>query len=256
MDPLEIVKKVKAILEFDRNTIVGIITGCILGFSPVFLIWRYYWRLDLFQRCKQYRNERDELFQESLAMADELEREQSNNRKLQEDNCDLQAKLSQLAGEPPSPTREPLDISPPKSNERTPQEAESLPLVTNSQEIEENVKLFDNYLSGDSTERQFARQLLVYGKCFVVLRESERLCFAPSKFVGYTINSRAKYEAHLPELDGRKTNKAINSVLQYDCTVNEEANQEFRKYCERAGRTVSIGNHRRFWIIDSGKGTS
>src|SRR5260370_75432 len=213
MDPLEIIKKVKEILELDKNTIVGIISGFILGIIPAFFIWRHYWRLDLFQRCKQYKSERDGLLQELLRETDKLDMEHDKNIKLQEECRDLQMKLSQLGQEshPPELKLPPADPIPP--------EATSLPLVAKRQEIEDNVKLFDKYLSGDSTEREFARYSLVRGKCFVLLREGGRSYFAPSKFVGYTNDNRAKYEAHVGYLDGRATNAAISSVLHHESTL-------------------------------------
>jgi hypothetical protein len=110
------------------------------------------------------------------------------------------------------------------------------------------VKRFDKYLSGDSTEREFALQSLVYGKCFVVLREGGRSYFAPSKFVGYTNNNREKYEAHFDYLDGRTTNIALKSVLKHDCKEVEEVNQQFRSICEQAGRTVGE-KQCKFWKI-------
>ena len=139
-------------------------------------------------------------------------------------------------------------------------------LVKDRNDILENAKRFDEYLTCDNVaEHEFALQALTRGRCFVVIKNNEKFKFYPSKFVGYKNNSVKDYndclgtaeplseeksclygDAAYFDFDGRMSNKAINAILKCKCINDYAMSERFIEYCQSLGLKGS--DKKKFWL--------
>lgn len=123
-------------------------------------------------------------------------------------------------------------------------------LVKNFDEISKNIQTIDKYWNNhDLTEYVFS--LIKRGTCFVVVKINEEFRFYPSRFVGYTANTRHLYSNNL-EKDGRVTNKAISKIIGKVPLILEKLDKEYCRFCERLEITPNLkgvfGVKRKFWL--------
>lgn len=77
-----------------------------------------------------------------------------------------------------------------------------------------NLQLLDQYaLSSDSATQEFYHNLMRLGNNFVVAEIDGQVFFGPSRFIGYAGNDIHKHTADASGIDGRVTNRAIDSLL-------------------------------------------
>ncbi|MBK4737355.1 HNH endonuclease [Noviherbaspirillum sp. DKR-6] len=117
----------------------------------------------------------------------------------------------------------------------------------------ENVDTLRSYSSSPHAEdREYARQLIRQGVCFVVHVAGGEPFFAPSRFVGYKANTRAAH-ATSPTKDGRITNEVINIIAGSKPNHSEALELEYQQFCTRLGikprDKAPFGASRRFWIL-------
>ncbi|HWP30818.1 MAG TPA: hypothetical protein VNK96_03695 [Fimbriimonadales bacterium] len=119
-------------------------------------------------------------------------------------------------------------------------------LISTKQELLNNLQTFVSYSKSNlEAEREFFRESLSRGKCFVV--DENGAHFAPSRFLGYVANNMPEHKRD-EEKDGRITNNAINKILQSRPVQNNEIEQRFIQYCEENGvRLYKI--KRKYWSL-------
>ena len=114
-------------------------------------------------------------------------------------------------------------------------------------DIEENLRTLDGYRhSKDYEDREFYKNLIRRGRCFVIHREKGKLLIGPSRFVGYVGNNRQRHLAN-DYKDGKRTNPTITGIRGYPPTENRSLDQEHRKLCQELGVTA-YNVKRTFWL--------
>ena len=125
--------------------------------------------------------------------------------------------------------------------------------VSRWSEVEANVRLLSSYLAnGRSLDAQFAESLVRDGICFVVVRHRGGDFFAPSRFVGYTANSRRAHAQNETKYGG-ETNNALISLSGSKPKRSQRLEREYRVFCAQLGinprPTGSFGVIRQFWDL-------
>ena len=125
--------------------------------------------------------------------------------------------------------------------------AERMQLITNLQQLDENITTFDTYLNSAGDERSEALGYVARGRCFVVVDKPDGKRFYPSRFIGYAGNTLAKHALNTPR-DGRKTNAAIDEILGERSSEHEspELNDAFQDFCDELGIYPDDKEHK-FW---------
>lgn len=128
---------------------------------------------------------------------------------------------------------------------------DAMELITETTELFENVSRLNEYLHKSDTDRDFARDLIRRGICFVVTQQNGNAFFSPSRFVGYRGNT---HHDHLrnEEKDGRETNAALDAILQARAVTNDAIETEYEQFCMSLGinaRNAPFGVTRKFWDL-------
>lgn len=125
-------------------------------------------------------------------------------------------------------------------------------LVSNLEQILQNIKTVENYLTNGNTDDQLKMTAFIKrGTCFVAYQIENEIKFAPSKFLGYVDNSLKK---HIPsKSDGRETNKMIISILESKPLLNEKLEKKYISYCKKIGlepkKKGAFGADRKYWLL-------
>ena len=106
-----------------------------------------------------------------------------------------------------------------------------------------NVRTLYSYLSGDEGEdsKTWAIDKMKRGKNFVVEIIDDKVCFAPSRFVGYINNTKDKHEEN--HGDGTQTDALMKQF--YTIISDERLDQAFQVAVEPFGITTAS---KKFWI--------
>lgn len=119
-------------------------------------------------------------------------------------------------------------------------------VVTTKNEIEENLKLFEDYLcEGADDEQIFCSELIRKGSCFIAYQIGSELRFAPSRYIGYAKNTIHSHEKR--EKDGKETNPAITKLLG-KLVQNESLERKYIEYCNSLG-VLPYNKKRKFWLL-------
>jgi 5-methylcytosine-specific restriction protein A len=126
-------------------------------------------------------------------------------------------------------------------------------LVKSIMELQANVDRLAVYLAEqDGPNREFAQGLVRRGIDFVVVRRDRRPFFAPSRFVGYRNNSRHAHASNLDK-DGRKTTRAIKTLLGKRATPDARLEREYAAFCAGIDVTApprgAFAGLRKFWDL-------
>lgn len=129
----------------------------------------------------------------------------------------------------------------------------SADLVKSIEDIKYNMQVIDSYLNeGVDPEYTYALNLIKRGICFVVDDSSGRNKFYPSRFIGYTLNSRDKHDSNTRK-DGKVTNPVISRIIGTKPEASQELEKEYRQYCEYLGIVAreagTYGVQRKFWKL-------
>lgn len=99
------------------------------------------------------------------------------------------------------------------------------------EEIRRNLLTLEDYrLSPNQDLAEYYRGMIRLGSCFVAYTSKGKTLFGPSRFIGYAKNSRRRHERNT-EKDGRKTNPAIQKVLDTKFLPNSALEIHFLKFC-------------------------
>ena len=269
MNISEWIREVKQLIESPADTIAGFIVGVIFGSLVT-------WRIAKAILARKLKNEIERLKEKISGLKRDLCEKDSDLGSYIQKNCDLRIEIKNLMGKWESTDialgealakveqletqltdnqrKEPSEGSEPRRlpTAETEQPAEpTLKLVTTPEEIVDNLRTIEAYLSSSSEEDvAFAKLLLARGKCFVILQLGERIIAGPSRFIGYAKNSRQKHllPAHREILSGGDANWAITNVLG-DYEQSKELDELFKRFCEQCGAKVSNIENRKFWIM-------
>ncbi|MCB0180641.1 MAG: HNH endonuclease [Anaerolineae bacterium] len=122
-------------------------------------------------------------------------------------------------------------------------------VVTSIEDIESNLSLFENYLcDGNEEEEQFAYDLIRRGSCFVAYQIEGELRFSPSRYVGYLNNTRSKHLSN-EDKDGRETNAAINRVIGYTLSPDEDLEANYLAFASSLG-IEPYNKSRKYWRLN------
>ena len=127
-------------------------------------------------------------------------------------------------------------------------------LVTNRQELFENMKQIDEYLERKiDPAYSFALDLIKKGVCFVALSDTNGVRFYPSRFIGYKCNTIDKHLSN-ERKDGRETTPQISNIIGNGSKPVFDLSLE-RKYIEfctslgfEAPEKGTFGIERKYWI--------
>jgi hypothetical protein len=124
-------------------------------------------------------------------------------------------------------------------------------LVGSWADIQRNIDTLAHCLdSSAQSDRDFACHLVKRGICFIVTTRSNTPFFAPSRFVGYTNNTRALHIRNEAK-DGRETNPVLSKILGFAPQPNDEFDLLYRSFCRGLGiipgRGGNFGIARKYW---------
>jgi glycerol-3-phosphate dehydrogenase len=126
------------------------------------------------------------------------------------------------------------------------QDEGSFPLVQSREEIVANLHRLEEYLDSTSNEeRDFARELLRKARCVVLARRNGQLLIGSSRFVGYAMMTRERFNAHINK-DGRETNVAISQLLGSGPVEDSALEAEYQAFCQQHAIQPS-GHSRKYW---------
>lgn len=122
-------------------------------------------------------------------------------------------------------------------------------VVSTEEEIRDNLAQFENYLcDGSEEEQEFAYGLVRRGSCFIAYTINGELRFSPSRYTGYLNNSKSKH-INNQDKDGKETNAAINRVIGYTLSPNDELESEYLSFTSKLGITPNNKN-RKYWSLN------
>ena len=127
-------------------------------------------------------------------------------------------------------------------------------LITNIDQLYQNIETVEFSLTdGTEEERIESAKLIKRGTCFVAYQIENELRFAPSRFLCYQNNKIFKFAS--TDIDGRETNKAINSILNSKPTIDNNLEKKYLEYCEKIGikpqpKGGAYAVTRKYWKID------
>lgn len=114
-------------------------------------------------------------------------------------------------------------------------------------EIRLNILQLEKYKNSEnSDERQFYKDRIKQGRCYIALDTRNGFIFAPSRFVGYVDNSITNHDENYDK-DGRETNREIDLILgPYE--INKTLEKRFKIFCQNLD--INQDNHeRKYWNI-------
>ena len=116
-------------------------------------------------------------------------------------------------------------------------------LIESKEDIILNIKTLYSYLNGEygNDYKTWAIKRMTQGKNYVIEIINDKICFAPSRFVGYKNNTKEKHEEN--HGDGNKTDEEISVFYQklQDGRLDALFQKELSKY------GVSTGE-KKYWI--------
>jgi putative restriction endonuclease len=126
--------------------------------------------------------------------------------------------------------------------------------ITSREELFTNIFQLERYRTeSQGSDFEYYKTLVKRGTCFVPYLINEKICFAPSRFVGYENNNIDSHESNSAK-DGRVTNEAINTVLATKPLNSPMLENAYKAFCDRLGvvanATGNFGVPRKYWVTD------
>jgi hypothetical protein len=124
-------------------------------------------------------------------------------------------------------------------------------LVKTREQLEKNIFTFNNYLQiGTLEQKEWAKERILEGICFVAYSMDNDIRFIPSRFLGYVDNELEKHNSSTTK-HGRDSNRAINKILGCKPELNEKLLSKYFDYCGSIGvekrEYGSCAIARKFW---------
>lgn len=115
--------------------------------------------------------------------------------------------------------------------------------IENRNDIITNIKTLYSYLNGEQGEeyKEWAIERMARGKNFIVEIINAKICFAPSRFVGYLNNTKEKHEEK--HGDGRLTDEKISEYYQ----MIQDDRLDALFHSELSSYNISSGE-KKYWI--------
>ena len=115
--------------------------------------------------------------------------------------------------------------------------------IESREEIIENIKTLYSYLEGvkGDTYKNWAVDIMKYGKNFVVEAIDSKICFCPSRFVGYKNNTKIKHDRSIKS--GTKTDSHLSPF--YNKVTDERLDDLLHDLLEKFGETNCS---KKYWI--------
>jgi len=126
--------------------------------------------------------------------------------------------------------------------------------IESVQDIKKNIKTLNTYLAKerDTEEFKYGAEKIRRGRCFIVVCDSDKHSFSPSRFVGYKDNNMFSHEENY-ERNGNYTNSRIMEVLKKKLITEKnnyskwiELEKSYKLYCDSLGVAV-ITWSRKYW---------
>lgn len=132
-------------------------------------------------------------------------------------------------------------------------------LVSSEEDIRDNLVAFNQALvrereqmrKGERDAPGFYYELVRRGWNFIPYQVEREWRFAPSRYIGYTNNSREKHQQN-KDKDGGKTDVAISGVLRHKRKPNKKMSDQFHKFAKRFKIKLD-DKERKFWTYSGGK---
>ncbi len=117
--------------------------------------------------------------------------------------------------------------------------------IATREDIILNIKTLYSYLRGEQGDeyKTWAVEKMTRGKNFVVEIINSKICFAPSRFVGYLNNTKEKYEVNCG--DGRVTDEKIKAY--YQKIQDEKLDVLFQNELSKYG---VFSGEKKYWIAN------
>jgi len=121
-------------------------------------------------------------------------------------------------------------------------------LIDSVNDLQKNLDTFDSY--GDGAEgavKEFYKDLIKRGRCFVVYTRGSKTRYAPSRFIGYRNNDMKSHLANA-EKDGRDTNPAIDKIIGKRSEQDRTMELQYQRFCNHLG-IEPWKTKKKFWTI-------
>uniref|UniRef100_UPI003F498725 HNH endonuclease n=1 Tax=Acinetobacter tandoii TaxID=202954 RepID=UPI003F498725 len=121
-------------------------------------------------------------------------------------------------------------------------------VVTNTDQIRNNIKEFEKSKGTSQTTLGQYLKLIQKGLCFVPYMSDSGIAFAPSRFIGY-IDNNLEIHSKNDGKNGRETNVAITKIFKSIPSHNSTLEIQFLEFCKNHG--VKPNNKKRkYWVTD------
>ncbi|MFK3797194.1 HNH endonuclease [Pseudomonas sp. NPDC088444] len=126
-------------------------------------------------------------------------------------------------------------------------------LVSNEEQVAENLAELDRAGSSSGDGRQIYLDLIKHGKCYLPYLNESGIAFAPSRFIGY-VNNKIRAHGSNQDKHGSKTNVALNRIYGSHPVHHGGLQLEFERFCISIGvkpsRDGSFGTTRKYWLTE------
>lgn len=123
-------------------------------------------------------------------------------------------------------------------------------VITSFDELKSNIEELEKGKNDNKYYDEYLK-LIKRGTCFFTYISNSRVCFAPSRFIGYKNNKLATHSNN-PERDGRVTSKAINILLSHVPIAHPTIERLYKDFCIKQldftpNETGTFGVKRKYW---------
>ena len=121
-------------------------------------------------------------------------------------------------------------------------------LIASLNDLKKNLDTLETYRnSSEERYKEFYKELIKRGRCFVVYKYNDNYHFAPSRFIGYKNNNMNAHKGN-DEKDGRETNPVIDKIIGKQSEQNRTIELKYQKFCNELG-IDPWKVKKKFWII-------
>jgi len=128
-------------------------------------------------------------------------------------------------------------------------------LITTISDLRTN---FENLDQGLVQQDEYAKKLILRGRCFIVVNNADGYRFYPSRFMGYQNNTLSRHFNNATK-DGKRTNPVIQRILATPLVSQlfgaewHDYEERFIQYCMQicSENPYRIPNGRKYWHLVS-----
>lgn len=128
-------------------------------------------------------------------------------------------------------------------------------LISDEQDLINNLEKIESYLDLDSSEENFIEMVeyIKRGHHFVCYNVGNEYHFVPSRFVGYKDNTLSKHRKYKSNrmITGTDTDKRLSKKsLLGNAEENDDIDKHYLKFCASLGITPSEKRQRKYWLFN------